>query len=511
MSDPLCSLQINSRSSIDVAAGLVDSSADLFGLGPVARVRLQALTLEVIAAVIRDAFHEAEDIELTLDVHQAADLMKITLRDKGAPLAFANGGYPPRVADLIRLGFADGLEFASEGRAGNRTEITKQIPYGSIDETFIAETQVMPPPEPVLDAQGKAKVEVRDMTANDVVGVARLFYRCYGYSAAYASAVYQPDRLSTLVRDGLHLGTVAVTAEGTIVGHVSCEVSTPDANVGEIGLFAVDPQFRKFGVGVQIGFYHATKLFDAGFVGLYTHAVTVHDRSQKAAVRSGGKEVGLVLASQPGELNFQGFDVDPDRRKSLMSFYANLGRTPERTVYVPPAHTEIAERIYAHAQLPRTVVTHVPGRLDVAEEVSEFQVNLRHDTGIARLEVRSYGEDFLSSLQAQILQLRMNRFDLIIVDFPMSDPLTSYFAGGLHELGLSFAAVMPEYRDGDVLRLQTLNNVEVAPEDIQVASEFGGYLRDFVVNDMVHAEQTVATRTRSRARMSRIYEALDGS
>lgn len=509
MPGSLCELHITDRVAADVAAGMIDSVADALGVAAVPRIRLQTLTMEVLGAVIRGAFGDTDDLDIVIEVTRVGDAMHILVRDHGAPLDFGTG-YPPRVSELIQLGFADGLQFASDGRAGNRTEIIKNIPYGSIDETFIAETKATPPPAPVVDEDGKADVEIRDMTIEDVTGVARLFYRCYGYTAAYAAAVYQPERMRALVQEGLHLGTVAVATDGTIVGHVAGEVVSADAVIGEIGLFAVDPQFRKFGVGVQMGVYHAAKMYNAGFIGLYTHAVTVHDRSQKAAVRSGGKEVGMMLASQPGELSFQGFDIDGEHRKSTMNFFVNLGRTPQRTVYVPPAYAEVVERIYAHALVPRTVVSHSPGRPEVANQTSEFRVDLRHETGIALLEVAHYGEDFLQTLQAQLQKLRMNRFDLIVVGFPMADPLTAYFASGLHELGLSFAAVMPELNDGDILRLQVLNNVEVLPDTINVASDFGAYLRDFVLADLRRAAETMATRTRSRVHMSRIYEVLDG-
>lgn len=505
----VCTVGIHTRSSVDVVAGVVDGSADLLGLGPVARVRLQALTLEVIAAVIRDAFDDAEEIEVELSVAKAADVMKIILRDRGAPLAFASGGYPPRVAELIRLGFADGLEFATEGRAGNRTEIIKALPYTSVDEHFAEETRGTPSPEPVLDAEGKAIVEVRAMTPDDVVGVARLFFRCYGYSVSYAPVVYQPDRLRELVAGGKHLGTVAVAADGTVVGHVATKVRHPGAVVGEIGLFAVDPRYRRYGVAMKIGLAHAAWLYEAGFVGQYTEAVTIHDRSQKAAVRSGGKEVGVILAAQAGDLQFRGFDADDGRRKALINFYASFGNTPERAVHVPPTYAKITERIYENAGLPRTVVGHFERRPEVVQATSEFGVSLRHEAGVGMVVVRSFGQDFLEALQAQVQQFRMNRFELIVVAFPMSDPLTAHFAAGLHELGLSFCSIMPEYDNGDVLWLQSLNNVEVIPDEIQVASEFGAYLRDFVVDDMQQAAQRLAVRDRSRAHMSRIYEALD--
>lgn len=437
--------------------------------------------------------------------------MTVEVHDRGAPLDFGGGGYPPRVADLIRLGFADGLTFSSAGRSGNRTIITKELPFASVDEAFIAETKASPAPEPVLDAEGVAIVDIRPMAPDDVVGVARLFYRCYGYSVSYAPVVYQPELLRELIEAGRHIATIAVAPDGTVVGHVATEVTGPEATVGEVGLLAVDPQYRGHRVPMRMGMAHVGRLYEGGFVGQFSRAVTVHERSQKAALAAGGKEVGVILAAQRGDLEFRGFEADDGLRKTVIPFYASFGNAPTRTVYAPPTYADLLRRIYEHAGLPRTVEAGFDQRSGAVEATSQFDVSLRHETGVAMLEVRRYGGDFLESLQAQVQQLRLNRFEVIIVGFPLSDPLTAHFAAGLHEMGLWFAAVMPEYADGDVMWLQSLNNVEVSTDNINVASEFGRHLRDFVVRDMQQAADRLATRDRSRVHMSRIYEALDGS
>ena len=159
--------------------------------------------------------------------------------------------------------------------------------------------------------------------------------------------------------------------------------------------------------------------------------------------------------------------------------------------------------------LPREVVAEFERHPDVAGAQSRFRLNLRHETGLGFIYVEAYGEDFLESLQEQVKQLRMNRFELILVVLPLSDPATSYFGSGLQEIGLSFSGIYPEYGDGDVLVLQNLNNVEIRPEEINVASDMGAFLRDFVVEDYQRAGERVAQRERSRAHMARIYEALD--
>jgi hypothetical protein len=271
----------------------------------------------------------------------------------------------------------------------------------------------------------------------------------------------------------------------------------------------VDPAYRRHGLSLRIGFTHVSRLLELGFVGQYTEAVTVHLGSQKAALTGGGHEAGLLLAGQSNELDFRGFDSDDKIRKAVMLFYGSFGKTPQRTSYVPPIYREVVERIYSVGNLPREVVAEFERHPDVSDSPSRFRLDLRHETGVGIVNVETYGEDFLASLQEQVKQLRLNRFELILVILPLTDPATSYFGSGLQEIGLSFSGIYPEYADGDVLVLQNLNNVEIRPEEINVASDMGTFLRDFVLEDYRRAGERVAQRERSRAHMARIYEALD--
>jgi hypothetical protein len=477
---------------------------------PADRARLSTVVAEVIDAVLKDAYEPDEDIDLEVEVLRTPGNIRLVLRDKGAPLDFGSG-YPPRIADLIRLGFADDLAFVNEGRSGNRTEIEKHLKYARVndDQQFITDTEADPTPEPTIGEDGQVVVDIRPMTPDDVVGVARLFYRTYGYSVAYAPVVYEPERLAELVAVGQHLATLAVAPDGRIVGHLASEIQDADAITGKIGLLAVDPLYRRHNLSMRIGFAHVARLLELGFVGQYSEAVTVHLGSQKAALRGGGHEVGLFLAAQSNHLEFKGFNSDERTRKAVVLFYGSFGNTPAREVHAPPVYAKVIQRIYAEGNLPRTVHAERARLPEVPDTPSRFRMKLGHETSVAWVFVEAFGHDFLSSLQAQLDQLRMNRFEQLLVVMPMSDPLTGYFGSGLQEIGLSFSGVYPEYDNGDVLVLQSLNNVELRPEEIQVASELGAFLLDFVLQDYREAADRAAQRNRSRAAMARIYEALD--
>ncbi len=505
---PLCSLTITTRESQPLAAGVVAEAADLLGLDVSERTRLRTLVTEVVDSIVADSFGGQEGIDLTLTVERTPGGFTVTIRDRGAPTGFGSGTYPPRIADLVRLGFADDLKIVHEGLAGNRTQISKHLHYALVteDEDFGAGAAVVEDIE--LDAEGQLLVDVRPMTVDDVVGVARLFYRTYGYSATYAGLVYEPARLAEYVAAGRHLATVAVTSSGRIVAHLASEVESPVAITGRIGLLAVEPAFRQHGLAMRVGFAHLQRLIEHGFVGQFSEAVTLHTGSQRAALKSGGHEVGLILAAQSSELDFRGFEANAERRKSVMLFYGGFGATPERTIYAPPIYNDVITRIVSEAALPREVVSGwEKGPKDLPAK-SNFRLDVHHESNVAIIQVASYGADFVAALQDRVAQLRLNRFDLILVSFPLNNPGTGYFAAGLHELGLSFCGLYPEYDDGDVLMLQSLNNVEIVADDIQAASPLGEYLRDVVLGDYEQAAALSARRRRSRTHMARIYEAL---
>ncbi len=56
------------------------------------------------------------------------------------------------------------------------------------------------------------------------------------------------------------------------------------------------------------------------------------------------------------------------------------------------------------------------------------------------------------------------------------------------EVRLFLGGVIPELLDGDVLRLQYFNNVEISPQDICMVSDFGRTLLTAVLEDKTAVE-----------------------
>jgi hypothetical protein len=506
----VCSLHLSRPDTIPLAASMAAEAAGILGLAATPATQLRGLVLEVVTAIVADGFGDATDIDVDVAVQRRPGGLSVVVSDRGAPSDFTNGDYPAQIAELVRLGYADSLHTTGLGLEGNRTVIDKDLSFRTVaeDADFQEGADLEAEGSPV-DVSSE-DIAVRAMTPGDVLGVARLFYRCYGYSAYYLTTIFEPAKLAELVEAGHHFATVAVTPAGRIVAHIASEISSPDAVTGNAGEAAVDPDFRSMGLSLKVGALHLQRLVERGMVGQFTQAVTNHNRSQKAGLAIGAHEVGLLLAGQRPSLHMAGFDTngDPEVRRAVMLMFLGMPQLKHRTVHVPPVHAEMVRRIYSNSSLDRTVVSDFDRDLDSLPERTRFSVALKPESALASITVQDYGRDFLTALQDQLERLRLSRYDIVLVYLPLAPQGAASLGSGLNHIGLTFCGVYPEYQDGDVMVLQLLNNQRIDPAAIVTASPFGEELRDYVVADYERAVSHRERRQRGRATMDRIYEAF---
>lgn len=216
--------------------------------------------------------------------------------------------------------------------------------------------------------------------------------------------------------------------------------------------------------------------------GTYSEAVTAHTYSQKAAISQGGHETGILLGFTPATMLFRKIqEGQQQQRRPAVLFYTRINEEPMRDVYPPFHHHTIIRRIYEKTGLNRNVVS----ASDAKEQVdipTSSQVNVKVQTEASRafMLITQYGVDLEALVKFRLRELCLRRIDSIYIDLPMSHPATQKFCASLEILGFFFAGIIPEMFNGDVLRLQYLNNVDIDNENVEITSDFGKELFEYI-------------------------------
>ena len=443
---------------------------------------LERAVEEVCVNVLEHGFEAGQAARLDVVLLRRPGQIVVAVEDQGRPFDFAalQSGKNSSIAVPSLMEFADTVRFQSLGRRGNRVEIGKRLPFDHI-ETYVAGGKAaVPIPQP--SGPSTEAVSVRLMTPDDAIAVAQCTYAVYGYTLP-DDYLYFPERMREMLAGGLLEMCVAETASGEIVGYLTCELERPGAPVGYMEEGLVDPRFRHRGLLEEMLRFMQRRAAGRGMLGLLGEAVTVHPYSQKSNLALGFTEMGVQLGDEAPSVDFKSIEnaATKKRTATILNYLKTIDPTP-RTVYAPPHHRAMIERVYAHGAFPRDIRDVAAGA--TAEGHAAVQVDAFPGWSEASIRVTAYGADLANLVRARLRELCLQRVDWICVDLPLSHPMAGQVCAPLEAMGFFFAGVVPDLADDDVLRLQYLNEVDADVESAQIASEFGKELYDYVVQAM---------------------------
>jgi GNAT superfamily N-acetyltransferase len=280
-----------------------------------------------------------------------------------------------------------------------------------------------------------------------------LIRRCYGDTYIDPS-FYDEGSVSSLLESRTLHSIGAFESQGALVGHMGITLRAHGGNTADAGMTLVDPAWRGRGIAKRVALGLAQQSVALGLVGVHDYPVTVHDATQRIGAGF-GVDTGLMLANVPADVVFEDMRTASGTRSSSVIRWLPFGRVPERDVFLPGRYRAFVEALYEQARLPRAA-------LDSSESLakSSSTIGRAYDERrrTLRLTATRLGQDIAQAVDTEIRAAAQQGAVVAHVDLLLGDPCTPVASEALRPLGFFFAGVLPEYRGGDVLRMQWLSN-----------------------------------------------------
>lgn len=450
-----------------------------FGMAGNELARIELAVEEAFMSVAQSAFEPGESGEITFVLEHRPGSLVIAVEDHGLPLDLKqleeNEGLALNLLLLRQL--LDGLSFINRGKEGKRLELVKQLPAESVaagmeaSQTAAGEQTVACLTEQPL---------LRLLQPEESLALAQLAYRSYGYT--YVSDFYYPERIRERMAAGLMETCAAVLPDGRVIASLSLFYDRADACVAECGAAMVDPRYRGhslFKEMKQFLFEHARH---KGLYGIYSEAVTIHPYTQQGNLSLGAHETGILLSYVSENVAFKKIGNElMGQRQALVYFYYRLNPEPLRTVWLPELYAGLIRRIYAENGLNRQVEEVAAAAVPAEDGETRLEIQVRGDAfNDATIVPQRIGSDACAMILHHTRELCEKKVEAIYLNLSLAGPAAAILAGRLAEKGYLFAGVIPELENGDLLRLQYLNNVQFDPARVTVVSDTAKELLAFI-------------------------------
>ncbi len=431
---------------------------------------------EAFENVITHAFEPYDDESFTLTFEILKDGLKIIIDEMGLPYSPGRNKKKKDTPGLHAIEEnMDNVLYINKGKDGKELQLIKYLKGRHIEDLF-TEDELKPydfceiPP-------GDITYACRLMKSEEAINVARCIYRTYRY--AYLNEdLYFPERVSEMNQDGRMISAVAESSEGKLVGHFAL-FPKPNGKIAEIGAAVVIPRHRKRGLMRRLLEYLINMAEERGLIALYGDALSIHTISQKVNLKLGMKETALQLGIVPP--NSTGLLTEKGLKGAgnVITFFKYLRASEEYKVFLPPHHMDMLKVIYKNLGIKRSYGSLDKSSLEPVPDESVIHLSLKPLNKEALIEIISYGKDLERRVKAKFIELTNKGFNIVFTDLNLKDPLTLAAVKKLEAIGFFFSGLLPDYAEGDVLRLQYYNTI-VDYDEIEAFSPFAVELKTYI-------------------------------
>ncbi|MBU2652149.1 MAG: ATP-binding protein [Bacteroidetes bacterium] len=451
--------------------------------------QMEVATEEAVSNVIQHGFQEGEKAYFQIVFDTDTLGIKITIKSKGMPFD------PTRIheytrntleKDLLSRGLGtylmkqcmDEVSYHNLGQEGFETRLYKYLDNRAIQDQMSEEERREMQQEQEKEAlpPGSIQYTVRRMKPDEAIGVSRCAYSAYGYDY-YHDDVYYPDRVRELNSQEKMLSYVAVSDEGEIIAH--CALERPQLeNIPELGMAFTQPRYRGQGCLNSFNIIIMEDSVKWGFHGLYVQCVTAHPFSQKAILKYNFRNTAILLSTLM-ERTYKGIELKKIQRESFAIMYYYLIKPERHIIYTPEQHREILRKIYDHLEVKPEFVLPVKG-LQLPEEPTIISTTGDSKTLTAIIKIEKYGKDVMEVLYRNLRGACILKNETVYLFLKLDDPITAIMTKEFETMGFFFAGILPGENGSDQLILQYLNNHTIDYDLLQVASETGKEILEYI-------------------------------
>lgn len=479
----------NKMAYLDFAQMFVVEAAKLHGFKDKQLNQIALAVEESVSNVMKHTYDAEEN--RTFDIHckLTPKGIEIILKEKGMPFD------PSRVKSYqvttnIEEASADGLgmflmknlmdeyTFNNLGIEGKETIMAKHFPDYQ-ERTEIIDSFVEEKAEPEVIKE-KLDYSIRGMVDSEAVEISRCAYKSHGYSF-FDEHIYYPDKLVELNNDGTMISAVAVTKDNVFMGHGCFLFQYPEDKIAELTFVFVNVEYRGQGALNRILEYLFAAPSKRELKGVYAYAVANHPFTQKAMIRYGILDCGILLATSPGSWKFKGISDDTTQRISVVLSFRYLIEPSAKTLYCPPQHKEFINKLYDYIGNKVNTYAIAPSieQLELVDEsVIDESVNDLESCG--EIHIKKFGKDIVKRIRKITRKMCVEQTACINLFLNLEDAGTYYFTKELEKLGYFFAGILPESKIGEALILQYLNNVDLDYSKITAYSDVAKEILEYI-------------------------------
>jgi len=451
---------------------------------PLSRPEALSQALEhLLDNVVKHAYDNTERIDITVRFTIAPRQLQIDVEDSGFPFDFTpflqesvdgstrhDSGFF-QIYDLV-----DRFWFTMLDKKGKRFSIVQSFTH-NYDLSTGEPCSKLPDRNTVL-----ARLAVRRFEEADAEGIAQLIYKNYNYSY-FKSQFYDPAKIRELNAERKVLSIVAVYGV-KVVGHFAL-IRSETANIAEIGIAAVDPEFKKMGIMNRMFEQIIATAEAVGLNAIYGEAIMLHPYSQKANLAQGMCESAIVLGEVPSNMKIEDKLGVTERSGSMVSFLV-LDNIP-RSLILPERYAGQIDKFYECAGIGRTPDNAVcPERSGLTHRVNPYNnvgfivIDSLPDAGELDDLIDLLQTGHCDMLYADINLHCIERIDALV---DMLNRRRFFYCGVLYSY----------YHDEDYLRLQRKTSRDVDEKQLVCFSENAREMLAYIRADEARVHRAAAS------------------